>query len=78
MEEVFKVCYQSQEAIDSWLSEGKQNPNFEIYSFSKAFTKHGNARDFLFIKDDRIDMICTAEIKTYEGELPKLWEILLI
>lgn len=36
-----------------------QNLNFEIRDGPKIFTKLGNARNLLFIKDESIDMVCT-------------------
>lgn len=41
------------------ISISKKNLQFECKSISKIFTRNGNARDLDFIKDNRIDFICT-------------------
>lgn len=35
------------------------NLNFTCHEASKIFTKHGSARQLLFIKDNSVDLICT-------------------
>lgn len=41
------------------ISISKDNLNFQCETSSKIFTKNGNASDLQFIKDERIDFICT-------------------